>query len=325
MLVLTRSEVAALLNMEDVIETVEEAHAALASGAGRDLAAHLAVPSSSALLITMAAVLAGGAGGVKLLTDTPDNAGRSRPTQQSTIVLVDTSTGSCEAFLDGATITRYRTAAASAVATNYLARADAEVLGFVGAGALARTHLLAIRGVRTIRRAVVWSRSAETAEEFARHAEAEGMPAEVVRTPEEVVSSCDILCTLTPSPTPLVRGAWFRPGLHVNAVGAPPRRDHREIDTNGIRRSRVVVDSFEAAAQRSGDVLIPLAEGAISDKHFRDELGQVIIGARPGRDGAGEITLYNSTGIGTQDIVTARLVVLAARRAGIGTEIALST
>ena len=119
--------------------------------------------------------------------------------------------------------------------------------------------------------------------------------------------------------------AWFPPGLHINAVGAPPRRDHREVDTDGIRRSRVVVDSFEAAAQNSGDVLIPLTEGAISDQHFRDELGQVIIGARPGRDGAGEITLYNSTGIGTQDIVTARLVVSAARRAGIGTEIALST
>jgi ornithine cyclodeaminase/alanine dehydrogenase len=151
------------------------------------------------------------------------------------------------------------------------------------------------------------------------------MPVEVASTPEQVVSVSDVLCTLTPSRTPLVRGAWFRPGLHVNAVGAPPRSDHREIDTDGIRSSRVVVDSFAAAAQSSGDVLIPLAEGAISHEHFRDELGQIISGARPARTHPDEITLYNSTGIGTQDIATARLVVSSARRAGIGTEIALAT
>jgi ornithine cyclodeaminase/alanine dehydrogenase len=276
-------------------------------------------------LIPLAATVAGGAGGVKVLTDTPDNAGLSRPTQQSTIVLVDTSTGSCDAFLDGALITRYRTAAASAVATKYLAREDAEVLGFIGAGALARTHLLAIRGVRPICRVVVWSRSAETATGFARHAADEGVAAEVVDTPEQVVSASDILCTLTPSRSPVVRGAWFRPGLHVNAVGSPPRRDYREIDTEGICRSRVVVDSFMAASQSSGDVLIPLAEGAISETHFGDELGQIIIRERPARTDADEITLYNSTGIGIQDIVTARLVVASARRAGLGTEIALST
>jgi ornithine cyclodeaminase/alanine dehydrogenase-like protein (mu-crystallin family) len=324
-LVLTRSAVASLLNMEEVIGAVEEAHAALACGDAHDLGpADVAVPSSSALLIPMAAVVSGGSGGVKLLTDTPGNAGRSRPTQQSTIVVVDTSTGACDAFLDGAMITRYRTAAASAVATKFLARDDADVLGFVGAGALARTHLLAIRAVRPIRRLVVWSRSAKTADGFAHHAASQGLLAEVVETPEQVVSSSDILCTLTPSRAPLVRGAWFRPGLHVNAVGAPPRCDHREIDTDGIRRSRVVVDSFGVAAQISGDVLIPLVEGAISEDHFRDELGQVILGERPGRTSTDEITLYNSTGIGTQDIATARLVVSAARRAGIGTEIELT-
>jgi alanine dehydrogenase len=323
--VLTRSVITDLLNMEEVIGVVEEAHAALACGDARELGpSDVAVPSSSALLIPMAAVVPGGGGGVKLLTDTPDNAGRSRPTQQSTIVLVDTSTGACDAFLDGAMITRYRTAAASAVATKFLASEDAEVLGFVGAGALAKAHLLAIRAVRPIRRLVVWSRSAETADGFARHAADEGLPTDVVETPEQVVSSSDIVCTLTPARAPLVRGAWFRPGLHVNAVGAPPRRDHREIDTDGIRRSRVVVDSFRVAAQISGDVLIPLAEGAISEDHFRAELGQIIIGERPARTSTDEITLYNSTGIGTQDIVTARLVVSAARRAGLGIEIELT-
>jgi alanine dehydrogenase len=151
----------------------------------------------------------------------------------------------------------------------------------------------------------------------------EGFRVEIAATPDEVVSASDILCTLTPSPEPLVLGRWFQPGLHVNCVGAPPRRDYREIDSEGIRRSRVVVDSLTVALQKSGDVLIPLSEGVITQHHFEDELGQIIIGERPRRTNELEVTLYNSVGIATQDIATARLAVAIARKLGIGTEIDL--
>jgi alanine dehydrogenase len=333
-LLLTRSEVASVLDMAEVIREVETAHAALAAGSGADLGgAQLAVPASTALLIPMTAALPPAAG-VKILTDTPANASRSLPTQQSTIVLVDTTTGACDAVLDGAAITLYRTAAASAVASRYLARKDASVLGLVGAGRLARTHLLAISLVRDVDRVLVWSwrragaeafaaSLAEVASERSSATDGRGPEVRVASSAEEVVRGADILCTLTPSPEPLVSGAWFKPGLHVNAVGAPPRPDHRELDTEAVTRARLVVDNRNAVARHAGDLLIPLAEGAIEPKDFDVELGQIILGERPGRCSPEEITVYKSVGIGIQDVAAARAVVAAARRRGVGTEVAL--
>lgn len=325
MLVLTRSELAGLLQMEDVIGAVEAAHAALSAGRGFELGpSSVPVVSSSAIMIPMLATLPGGAGGVKLLVDAPANAARGLPTQRSTIVLTDTDTGACEAFLDGAAITLYRTAAASAVATRYLAPPASSVLGLVGAGALARSHLTALRCVRPIRQVLVWSRTPATVASFVEYAELQGIDVTVCDTPEAVVAGCDVLCTLTPSRTPIVRGGWFHPGLHVNAVGSPPRSDHREIDTQGIARSRVVVDSLALASQKSGDLMIPLAEAAITSDHFSVELGQVVLGDRPGRESPDQITLYNSVGLAAQDVATARLAVAAARRKGLGWELDLS-
>jgi alanine dehydrogenase len=324
MLLLTRSDVARLLDMAAVIEAVEQAHADLARGRAFDLGpASVPVDGSSALLVPMAASIPGGSAGVKVLTDTPANPGQLLPRQQSTIVLVDTGTGACEAVLDGAAITAHRTAAASAVATKYLARDDARVLGLVGAGRLARAHLEAIRLVRPVEQVFVWSRSAATSSAFAAWAAPTGLVLRVSDAPQEVVSVSDIVCTLTPSAVPLVRGSWFRPGVHVNAVGAPPRPDHREIDTEGIRRSRVVVDSYEVASHKAGELLIPLSEGAITEADFRDELGQVVLGQRPARTSADEVTLYKSVGLAIQDVATARLVVAAARRTGTGTDVSL--
>jgi ornithine cyclodeaminase/alanine dehydrogenase len=277
-------------------------------------------------MIPMAAVVAGGSGGVKLLTDTPDNHDRGLPRQMSTIVLVDTVTGRCEAFLDGAAVTQLRTAATSAVATKLLARHDATVLGFIGAGALARSHLRAIRVVRRIERVLVWSRTAATANAFARYAEDEGVKAEVLASTQDVTIACDILCTLTPSREPIVEGRWFQPGLHINAAGSPPRRSYREIDSDGIRRSRVVVDSLPVpvALHKSGDLHVPLTEGVITRQHVEDELGQLLVGARPLRTSDDEITLYKSVGIATQDVSTARLALSIARGRGVGTEIDLT-
>ena len=325
MLILTRSDITSVLEIEDVIEVVEGGHADLSTGAGVDLGSLSGqLPGSSALMIPMAAIVAAGSGGVKLLTDTPENQGRSLPRQMSTIALVNTYSGVCEAFLDGAAITQLRTAAASAVATKLLAREDASVLGFIGAGALARSHLRAIRATRHVDQVVVWSRTAETASSFVRFAEELGVKVKALASPEKITTTSDILCTLTPSREPIVFGRWFRPGLHINAAGSPPRRDHREIDSLGIQRSRVVVDLLEVALRKAGDLNVPLSEGVITRHHFEDELGQVINGERPRRKNDEEITLFKSVGIATQDIATARLAVSIARSRGIGTEINLS-
>lgn len=194
------------------------------------------------------------------------------------------------------------------------------MLGFIGAGALAHTHVEALRPILDVDRVLVWSRTEATARKFA-----DSTGAEVVNSAEDVVRAADVLCTLTPAKDPVVRGAWFPPGLHVNAVGAPPRPDHREIDTEGIRMARVVVDSRLTALHESGDVLIPLGEGAIDADHFGDEIGEVVVGAKPGRSAPEQITLYNSLGIGLQDLAAARLLIDAARRRGIGTEIEMAS
>ncbi|MCD0450015.1 ornithine cyclodeaminase family protein [Actinocorallia sp. API 0066] len=320
-LILTRSDVLALIAYPEVIAAVRRAHEDLARGqAVLPAPPALRLPGSDAAFLVMAAASRpAGLATVKLLADVPANRARGLPVQRSAILAVSAADGGCEALVDGGAVTRFRTAAASAVATQALARPGSRVLGFVGAGALAHAHLEALRSVMPFSEVIVWSRTEATARAFAAKNGARALP-----TAEEVVRSCDVLCTLTPSKEPLVEGKWFRPGLHVNAVGAPPRADHREIDTEGIRRARVVVDSRLTALHESGDVLIPLAEGAIGPSHFEDELGEVLTGARPGRTDRKQITLFNSLGVGLQDLAAARLLIDAARARGIGTEIDLA-
>ena len=133
----------------------------------------------------------------------------------------------------------------------------------------------------------------------------------------------DIVCTLTPSREPIVEGAWFKPGLHVNAVGAPPRPDHREIDSAGMARARVFLDSIATAMHDSGDVLLAIADGAITKNQVATELGDVINGAAPGRTSREDITLYNSVGIAMQDLAIGSLLLARARQKGVGLEIDL--
>jgi alanine dehydrogenase len=326
--ILTRSDVSSLISMADVIEAVEEAHADLARGLaampGREPAAP---PQTDSLLIPMTAALSRhGIGGVKLLADVPANPSRGLPRQQSTLVLVSATNGRPLAFLDGGAITGIRTAAASAVATRHLARADSRVLGLIGAGAQARSHLIAIAQVRPIDTVLVWSRNEATARAFQNEmSETHGAMIRVVGNPEEVVRECDILCTLTPSKDPVVHGDWFTPGLHVNVVGAPPRPDHREVDTEAIRRARVVVDSVHTALTESRAVIIALGEDAITTDHISAELGSVIIGEEPGRTGEDEITLFNSVGVGIQDIAAAQLVFSRACEKDMGVEVDLAS
>lgn len=325
MLVLTRADISRLIQMEPIIDAVEAAHAALAGGAAQmAIEAATALPGSSAVMLPMTAALGTpGIAGVKLLTDVPDNPTRALPSQHSTITVVDPVTGRCRAFLDGVEITRYRTAAASAVATRHLAAADVSTLGLVGAGAQARVHLLAMRAVRNFERVAIWSRSRATAVRFAEeHADC-GLPITVLDTPEAVVRSADVLCTLTPAREPLVRGEWFSAGLHINAVGAPPRPDHREIDTTGILRSVLVVDDLKTATARSGELCIPVAEGAITVEHVHADLGQVVVGARPARIDAEQITLFDSVGLAIQDMAAVSHILALAESEGIGTEIDL--
>lgn len=325
MLVLTRDDVRQLIEIEGVIDAVSHAHAALAGGAASQaIDQPTRLPDGDGVMLPMAAMISSPAlAGVKLLADVPGNLARGLRSQHSTITLLDPTTGRCVAFLDGIEITLHRTAAATAVATRHLARPDVRTLGLVGAGAQARSHLAALRTVRAFERVTVWSRTRPTAERFAAESAGCGIPIEVMETAEAVVRSADVVCTLTPSREPLIRGAWFREGMHINAVGAPPRPDHREIDTEGICRSVVVVDDLASALDRSGEISIPIASGSMTAAEIHGDLGQVINGSRPGRTDADQITLFNSVGLALQDIAAAAFVLSRARAAGVGTELEL--
>ena len=240
-----------------------------------------------------------GLAAVKFLADIPDNPAVKLPRQRSVVLLVSRDTGACEAIIDGALVTRQRTAAASAVASRRLARPDSSVLGLIGAGNLAVEHVGALLAVLPIKRVAVWSRTEETARRFAdrvrgRHGE---IAVDVLPSPREVTAVSDILCTLTPARDPVVLGDWFRPGLHINAVGAPPRPDHREIDSAGMARAKVFVDSMATAQKKSGDLLLAIADGSMRESDICAELGDVITGRKDGRTHADDITLFDSVGL----------------------------
>lgn len=206
-----------------------------------------------------------------------------------------------------------------------MARADASTLGLVGSGKQAWAHLQAVRSVRPIDAAVIWSRDPARAGELALRCRDAGVPARVASSPRAVVEASDIVCTLTPAVDPVLQGAWLRPGQHLNVVGAPPRPDHREIDVETLRRARIVVDDRQVALAESGAVRAALAAGALDEKDLDADLGEVIAGKVVGRSDQDQITLYNSVGVGIQDVAVARLVIDEARRLGLGTEIDLVT
>ena len=286
---LDEAAVRRLLRMEDVIPAMERALADFSTGkVVQPVRTVLPVEEHGGFLFLMPAYA--GALGVKLVTFYPNNTGVA--THHATILLFRPETGEPLVTMDGRLITEMRTAAVSAVATRYLARADAAVLAILGAGVQARSHLEALRLVREFREVRVWS--PRTAPAFARE---HGIHA--AASPEEAVAGADVIVTATTSTTPVLRGAWLSPGVHINAVGAP-RPDWRELDDEVLRRATVYVDSRAAAAQESGDVIA-------GGKVFA-ELGEVVSGTIPGRWSPDEITLFKSLGMAVEDVVTAELV-----------------
>ncbi|GGK37069.1 ornithine cyclodeaminase family protein [Nocardia camponoti] len=323
-LILSHSDVGALLDRAEVLAAVERAHAELAAGTAFVPAPPAVALGGAAFIPMVAAAESAGAVAVKLLADLPANQARGLPVQRSVIVVTSATDGACEALIDGRLVTAVRTAAASAVATKYLATERSSTLGVIGAGNLAIEHTRAIATVRELDTVLVWSRTKATIDRFRSAITDLDLKVHAVDSPEAVTRAADIVCTLTPSREPILRGAWLGEGVHVNAVGAPPRADHREVDGEAMRRARVVVDSVGTTLTKSGDSLLAIAEGAITQDAVSTELGDVLSGRAPGRRTERDITLFNSVGIGLQDLATARLLIDKARANGIGTEVDLS-
>jgi len=236
--------------------------------------------------------LAPGGLGLKAVTFYPSNAERGIPTHMATIFLVDPQTGTPLAIMDGRLITEMRTAAVSAAATKLLASPDAKVLGILGSGVQARSHVEALSFVRQFEETRVWSPTLEHAERFAQEIGA------TATSVEEAVRDADVIVTVTSSKAPVLKGDWLKPGCHVNAVGAC-RPDWRELDDEAMKRSIVFVDSREGALKESGDVILSAAK-------IHAELGEALAGKVPSH--ANETTIFKSLGMAVEDIAAATLV-----------------
>lgn len=300
-----------LLDPLRLMVAVEQVHVDLHRGiVVNPVAADIAVPGTQAAVHPMLAVSAiDGVCVAKIMTDSPERANRGAPRQLSTILVTDLDSGRVRAILAGGRVTAARTAAASAVASSHLASAGARVLGVIGAGRLAFEHVRFLTArIESLDTVVVWTRSAQRAREFAGAVGDFGCDVQVVDDPAELCRRADIVCTLTPSPTPILRGEWLRAGTHLNVVGAPPRPDHREVDAEALRRSRVIVDDVATARTTSGAVVAALRHGVVDLDDVGTDLGAVISGDAIGRTGDDEITMFVSVGLGAQDLAAVRVL-----------------
>jgi ornithine cyclodeaminase/alanine dehydrogenase-like protein (mu-crystallin family) len=243
--------------------------------------------------------------GAKLISVFQDNFAKGIQSHQGLVILFDPDTGAPVCVVDAGEITAIRTAAASAVATAALAREDARRMAILGYGEQAATHARAIGKVRGLESIVVWGRSPDRARAFAQRMQAElAIPVSAAASVEEAVAKADIICTVTAATEPILKGAWVRPGTHVNVVGsgfAGPA----EVDNDLVVRSRFIADSREGVLSQGAEFLRAKQAGLIDDRHIVAEIGQVLAGEIQGRRSVDEITVYKSLGHVVQDLASA--------------------
>lgn len=324
MRVLGGEDLERLLAPADVIRAVEGAFREHAAGRALTLPRAVLPMRGAGLFLAMVGSLPRRrALGTKLVTVVGANRGRGLPTLHATYLLTDPETGVPLALMEAGFLTAIRTGAASALAARYLARRDSKAVACFGAGVQARYQLLCLQAIFPVERVSVVGRSPERARAFAaRMARELGIPVEATRDRRAAVAGADLVTCATTSPTPVFDGRDARPGTHVDAVGAF-RATTREVDTTLVRRAYVAVDTYEGAWEEAGDLLIPIKAGAITRRHVRADLAELVSRRKRGRTTREEITLFKSVGFALEDAATARLAYDRAVAANVGTEVAL--
>jgi len=322
-LLIDRNAIRDILTLSLVLETTEAALRKTSNGVARQQIRRtldLAGAAGSCLSLMYAALDDCPLFGAKVLSVFPDNFAHGLASHRGGVFLFDKEHGRPVALIDGGELTAWRTAAASAVATKALSRADSSTLTVLGYGEQARRHISAITDVRPIRAIHVWGRDFAKAQRFTEEQSAVGIHAEAHRDPREAVHEADIICTTTSSEKPVLYGEWLPPGVHVNAVGASVA-SCRELDLECVRRAQIWVDYLPMALTAAGELVEAIESGVIGAEHIRGEVGEVLAGAKPGRADEGDITLFRSLGVPAQDIELANLVYTRARDAGLGTSV----
>jgi alanine dehydrogenase len=257
-------------------------------------------------LLIMPAWQPGASIGVKLVTVFPSNAALGQAAVQATYALFDAKTGMPVAVLDGTELTRRRTAAASALAARYLAHPEASRLLMVGTGALAQHVIESHAAVRTIKSVRIWGRRFERAAAVAQKFAGGPYDVEAVEDLEAAVRWADIISCATLAETPLVHGAWLRPGQHLDLIGSfTPKM--READDAALTRASIYVDTRVGALAESGELIHGLATGVITAANIRGELSELARGSQRGRRSDKEITLFKSVGSAIEDLAAAEL------------------
>jgi len=309
-LILSKNEVESILTMQSCIGVMRDAFKALAKGESYNpLRSIMRLPTKKGLF----GMMPGYTGendifGIKAISVFPGNYKEGISSHQGVVLLFEGDHGRLIAVMDAEVITAIRTAAVSALATDVLARKDAKALAILGAGVQGRRHLESISLVRSLEKVWVWDISRSYADAYVKsesiHYEFEVL---AVSSAEEAVKDADIICTVTPAKSPILKYAWVKPGAQINAVGACTP-DAQEIESVLMARSRLYTDCRESLFHEPGDFLIPQREGLITEDHVMGELGELLTGKAKGRQSEKDITLFKSLGLSIEDLAAGHYV-----------------
>jgi alanine dehydrogenase len=296
------------MRMADVINVVEEAFRMCGEGKGK-MPAKVYLSVEHGDFRAMPAALPGCAG-MKWVNVHPGNPSRGLPSVMAVLIYSDPETGYPLAIMDATEITAYRTGAAAAIASKYLARRSPHTLGVIGAGYQAYTQILA--------HAELFNPISISASDISKAAVdrlAQSLPHFSIKSCSvQEAAACNIVCTLTPSRSPVVKREWIGPGTHINAVGADAP-GKQELDPSILKEAIVVVDDLTQASH-SGEINVPIQRGIYSVADVYGTLPEIVAGKKKGRTDNGAITVFDSTGIAVEDIAVAKLLFEKARQAG---------
>ena len=259
--------------------------------------------------------------GIKVVSKFPREPGSPHSSHVGAVLLFETKDGLPVALMDGRELTAIRTSATTAMATRVLARAGAASLTFIGCGEEARHHIQAILPVRPIKKIVIWGRNIDRAKEFAAEQSLPaGVSIDVEPDIQKATAEAEILCTVTSSTQPILKGEWLKPGVHVNLVGAAVRAS-AEADIEVVNRSRFYVDYLPSALEQAGELVNAIEADVVTEKHVVGEIGAVLNGDAPGRASDDEITVYKSLGVSAQDLAAGMAAAENAKANNIGTAV----
>lgn len=324
-LILTHAEVEEFLPVRECIPVMAEALADLARGnVYQPLRMIITPPEAEGDMALMPSYRSGerAAYGVKTVCFFPGNPAKGLDSHQGSVMLFSAETGELVALMNASAITAIRTAAVSGVATKLLARDDACELAIIGSGVQARAHIEAMACVRPIKRARVASLRFENTRKCADElGPLYAFPIEPVESVESAVRGADLIVTATTAAEPILKREWISPGAHLNVVGSSIPTT-REVDSATLAAASLFVDRRESTVNEGGDYLFALRDGAIGPDHIRAEIGELLIGAKPGRTSPDEITLFKSLGLAVEDLASADYLYRKATRTGAGTWVA---